>query len=221
MAGVLNDSMREADITRLWRARRTILEMLFDRGYAVLNNPEDLYQSLSDFTEDFKSKGFNREQITILRQKRDDPSQQIYVFFPEEKRGKAVGISVISERAKQIEATNVQAAIFVLQTGLTSFAKNTIDKVAIGANCKIETFNENDLLVNITHHVLVPRHEVMSEEEKKALLRRYRLKESQLPRIQKGDPVARYYGLKHGDVVKITRPSETAGRYVTYRLCVG
>ena len=43
----------------------------------------------------------------------------------------------------------------------------------------------------------------MSAEEKAELLARYKLKENQLPRIQQGDPVARYFGLKRGQVIDI------------------
>lgn len=82
----------------------------------------------------------------------------------------------------------------------------------------IEFFEEDELLVDITEHELVPKHEKMSETQKQELLARYKLKESQLPRLLAEDPISRFYGLQRNDVVRITRPSETAGRYITYRI---
>ena len=61
------------------------------------------------------------------------------------------------------------------------------------ARMTIEVFHENELVVNITQHELVPKHVPLNEEEKKQLLTRYQLKEHQLPRIQLQDPVARYF----------------------------
>ena len=40
----------------------------------------------------------------------------------------------------------------------------------MAAQFRLEEFSESDLLVNITHHTLVPRHEVLTPDQKKNLL---------------------------------------------------
>ena len=54
------------------------------------------------------------------------------------------------------------------------------------------------MLVDITKHTFVLKHVVLSENKKQELLKRYRLKETPLPRIQFNDPVARYDCMKRG-----------------------
>mmetsp|Transcript_9646 Transcript_9646/g.15567 ORF Transcript_9646/g.15567 Transcript_9646/m.15567 type:complete len:122 (-) Transcript_9646:184-549(-) len=110
---------------------------------------------------------------------------------------------------------NVTRAIIVYQVSITSLVKQGIEE---SKNYHFETFMEAELLVNITKHRYVPRHQVLSSKEKATLLKKYHLKETQLPRMQRADAIARFYGLRPGQVVKIYRQSETAGRYVTYRI---
>ncbi len=128
-----------------------------------------------------------------------------------------VGVKTMRNFCIHISEKHFATGIFIYQSGITPSANKMIPKVAPAS---IETFQESDLIVNITHHELVPKHIRLSVAEKKELLERYRLKESQLPRIQREDPVARYLGLKRGQVVKIIRRSETSGRYASYRICL-
>ena len=165
---------------------------------------------------DQDDKEVDKEKLTIFAQGQDDSDNQIFVFYPKEAK---VGVKKIKDYAEKMKEADVKSAIIVVRTALTAFAKSALQEV-FAPKFLIEQFQEQELLVNITEHNLVPSHEVLSQEEKETLLRRYRVKETQLPRIQHADPIARYYGLQRGEVVRITRPSQTAGRYVTYRLCI-
>jgi DNA-directed RNA polymerases I, II, and III subunit RPABC1 len=129
-----------------------------------------------------------------------------------------VGVKPIKVYTDHMKTQGVRNAIMVLRQGITPFAKQAVQEMS--GEYDIEHFREAELLVDITEHQLVPEHLVLNNAEKTELLGRYRLKEFQLPRIQPTDPVARYYGMKRGQIVKIIRPSETAGRYVTYRICI-
>ena len=108
------------------------------------------------------------------------------------------------------------SGIIVISGQLTSQAKQKM--IDINYELQVECFNISELMVNITEHSYVPKHILLTKEEKKMLLKRYKIKEHQLPKILTTDPVAKYLGLKKGDVVKIIRDSETAGKYVTYRI---
>lgn len=51
---------------------------------------------------------------------------------------------------------------------------------------------------------LVPKHEVLSSEEKASLLKQYNLSPDNLPRMMPEDTIARYFGLEVGQVGFLT-----------------
>eukprot|EP00529_Nitzschia_sp_RCC80_P027286 CAMPEP_0113458654 /NCGR_PEP_ID=MMETSP0014_2-20120614/10035_1 /TAXON_ID=2857 /ORGANISM="Nitzschia sp." /LENGTH=243 /DNA_ID=CAMNT_0000350187 /DNA_START=174 /DNA_END=905 /DNA_ORIENTATION=- /assembly_acc=CAM_ASM_000159 len=203
------------EAARLFRVYRTVSNMLANRGYMV---PRDL----RDMTPaSFKAKFGDdphryRDAMTLLVEKADDENNQMFVFFAKDEK---VGVRPIKEITDKMKSEQVYNAILVLKVDITPFAKSALAEMT--ENFRIEHFKEVELLVDITQHQLVPKHQVLTATEKADLMKRYKLKETQLPRIQPNDPVARYFGMKRGQVVKIIRPSETAGRYVTYRVCLG
>ena len=196
-----------------WCIRKTVCKMLNARGYLVAQ--AELDRDKDSFTEEF-GEDPRRDALTLQFDLREDPTQHIFVFFPDEEK---VGVKTIKEYAKRMKDEQVNRAIIVVQQSLTPFARQSLLECQ-AQKFYIEQFQEAELLVNITDHVLVPEHILLSDEQKRVLLDRYKVKETQLPRIQMHDPVARYFGMRRGQVVRIIRPSETAGRYVTYRLCV-
>ncbi len=79
---------------------------------------------------------------------------------------------------------------------------------------------EQKITFNPTEHIYVPRHEIVSGAEKEKIITKFNASLNQFPQILESDPVAREIGAKPGDLVKITRKSQTAGEFVYYRFTV-
>lgn len=84
---------------------------------------------------------------------------------------------------------------------------------------------------NVLQHKLVPEHRVLTEKEAEDILKTLRVTKDQLPKIRLDDPAMKVLQverrskhepeIREGDVVKITRVSETAGVSEAYRLAIG
>ncbi|RYP21792.1 hypothetical protein DL765_002017 [Monosporascus sp. GIB2] len=223
----------EKVVVRTWRAWRTVHEMVDDRGYELAE--DEVKISLDQFKAQYCSADNSvirgklnfsaRPSQEMLRKytppatpSNPDPQPEIGTIWVEFLNDTALGAEQMRKFGKFCSDNHYRTGILISHVPVSSTAKKEIARFAQWTS--IEWFLEEDMLVNITHHELVPRHVILSREEKAALLKRYRLKETQLPRILQRDPVAKYFGMRRGQVVKIIRKSETAGRYASYRLCV-
>ncbi|KAL9270875.1 DNA-directed RNA polymerase V subunit 5A-like protein [Drosera capensis] len=228
---------------RYYLARRTALEMLRDRGYDVSESEMEL--SLPEFRDRFGGKP-EPERLRVSCSLRSDAKKKgLGLMFGEAMCRGFEKISLIMNGEKNLlrvynamlvvfsgpSALKVSAirAIFgqiankesynglilVLQSHITNQAQKAVELFSM----KVEIFQITDLLVNITKHVLKPKHRVLTEQEKKKLLKKYSLEEKQLPKMSHKDAIAKYYGLEKGQVVKVMYSGEITQSHVTYR-CV-
>ena len=72
--------------------------------------------------------------------------------------------------------------------------------------------------IDIQDHMLVPKHEIMTEEEISEEFSDVDYDFKDLPKIKANDPVVEAIGAEPGNVLRITRESQTAGVFVTYRI---
>lgn len=135
----------EQEIYKLWRIRKTILQLCNDRGYIVTS--DELEQTLEQFKQTYGDKPSqgepSRSKLVVLVSHNDDPTDQMYVFFPDEKK---IGQKTIEAYLKKIEEEEITRAIIVANEGLTPSAKKVIQLVLETKNTKRGHFNLFDFI---------------------------------------------------------------------------
>ena len=82
----------------------------------------------------------------------------------------------------------------------------------------IQIFRESALLSDLISHCYQPKFEVLSPSEIEITKKEYNFDDSTIKKILKSDPVTKYYGLKKGNMLRITRPSPLSGFSIDYRI---
>jgi len=157
----------------------------------------------------------------ITRKKHKDNSTSFIVKTPQTKKlliyclptQGTVGVQATNQMKKIMKDEKVEKAILVTSGRFTQAAK-------AHARRSIELIPRIFPSFNIFSHTLVPKHEILPQEDREKLLNEYRVQPYQLPRLKASDPGAKAIGAKPGDIVRITRDSPTAGKYTSYRYVV-
>ncbi len=157
----------------------------------------------------------------ILAPHKDNPERKCVVLYIDSKPKIAITELVQGRMKGDFDYSQLEV-ILMLKTPDVSEAYTQIAfKEWVTSKLKVSVFSIYNLNNNPTKHVLVPKHEIVPEEEHAALLESLMVNsKSQLPIIRfHFDMQARWLGLVPGDIVKITRPSPSAGVYIMYRVC--
>jgi len=147
----------------------------------------------------------------IVEESKGNGEKQILIWcVPDE----TVGIQTVNRMTKAMKEAQIERGILIASGRYTNAAKQAAKKK------HVELLPKTFPVFDIFEHVLVPKHEILTPEEREKVLAQYRVKPYQLPQIKASDPAAKAIGAKPGDIIRIIRKSPTAGEHIAYRYVV-
>jgi DNA-directed RNA polymerase I, II, and III subunit RPABC1 len=210
----------------LYRSRQTLLQLLKVKGYNTTP-----YEKFGPFEIEMMSSN-DKENAMNMKLKREVPADStipstcmVVYAIPRVKNRLGnflLKLLTDSETGEDvIDSEKEEIIVITLEAIGDTFNAAALNQWA-KRNLRIAFFDAHTLVSNPLEHVLVPLHEFVPEEEHAELLKKYNMKSKlNLPVIRfHEDIIGRILGLIPGSIVKITRPSPSAGEYVLYRVCV-
>lgn len=222
---------------RLFDVKKTQIQMVRDRGYII---PEDELKLLSGSLRNFvthitlmNGQGNFTARGSLTRIYHNDNNGLMLVYYGNLTGGKQISIEEIRKyeaiindlRIKEEQGDKtLNESILIVDHPISSTANNHINN-DINLKVKNQIFQDSDICYNPTHHILVPIHIKLTEEQKSEKLRELMVDVNKLPIMLNTDPIARYYGWTTGDLIKIVRidtsVSILAPTSINYRIIVG
>mgnify|MGYP006108530465 CR=1 FL=1 len=200
-------------LDKIYKSRKTVIELMEDRGVNMdkfkeytINEVELMVSNMPKANKDISPVDITLDKGIIK-----------YILTPK------IRVTNLMSLTNQIleDYSEGDTIIFILRDKITS--EDSIDEFFRNIYTKekifVQFFHLDTLTFNVTNHSLVPRHEILSTEETNELIKSLYITDiKKLPKINASDPISKYYGIKKGEVFRITRPSETSGISYYYRV---
>lgn len=209
----------------LYKSRLTLLKILKDKGYNTKPYEKFGPFEIETMASGDKEKALNMELTrelpaesalpTICRVEYAIPrvKNRLAGFLRKLLTNEETGEDLIDTKKTEIIVITLEGIGDTFHTAaLNQWAKKSV---------RIAFFDARNLISNPMEHVFQPKFEVVPDEKHAELMKTYNMKsKTNLPIIRfHEDIVARILGLIPGSIVKITRPSPSAGVYDLYRIC--
>ncbi len=191
----------------LFKVRKTVLEMITDRGILI-----DPHENIT--IEQFNMKYENNNLDIYIND--DVKNIKYYIHFHNDVKNfsKADLKNIMSKIISSYDDQNINLILILKDKENSAITKELSKDVYKN----VEIFLRKNMVFNITHHVFQPKFIIMSKDEEKELIDKYYTTKSKLPKMSKHDPIAKYYGLKSEQILKIIRRSPEVGETIYYRL---
>jgi len=210
--------------------RKTIAEMLYDRSEQEINRFHfergslDIYNMIPFEAIEETFNIAKNEDVSYLNFSYESNNQQVYVCFLLDASNMIENIRKF-KRIYHLTASDDEEILYRLPITennhliiILGNKERPVKDVFQTTENNCEIFWYKSLTFNVAKHMLVPKHSIISEMKKEELKKIYFLDNlNKLPTILKEDPVAKYYGMRNGDVCQIVRENPNIGVSIMYR----
>jgi DNA-directed RNA polymerase I, II, and III subunit RPABC1 len=216
--------------------------MLRDRGYD--NIPDNIQSQMKDDEIYIKSNKnniyiYNLNENTIKLTDIRSKLKKIYMNKKYYKENKKIDLDlhilIIKKNIQKIEENIFIKKIPFIQVenntkskGIFENENKIMDLIDISLDelkmkePDIEYYDINNLMINITKHDILPKFEIYDTVEKKKEIIEMldNINPKIFPKMLINDPIAKYYNLKIGDILKIKRTSPLSGETISFRIII-
>ena len=208
----LNWAPRTEQTHEVFVAQAHVVRMLRRRGFRVADAP--WHTDYDAFMRLWATKA-SHVALAIVGTRDDEPN--VLVFWPFDEK---VRVATIRDMLQTAREKGYRHVILVHSGVITPFAANHLvlekdHEVPV----RVETFPIKCFQYDLMAHRLVPDAVVLGPEEEKAFLREKRVAKKELSKILTVDPVAKYLGMRPGQILRTERPAMEGYFYYHWRVC--